>query len=363
MMVRVCRKDMKNLIIKWLISLVKLWRKPSNGPSILIVSTTGLGDSLWGSPAVRALREAHPGAYIALLTSPIGEEVFKNNPHLSEVFVLKGTTFLSLCFLFFRLKKKEFGTIYIFHTSQRPILPFCYLLGAGKIVGTEGINKGLDFILTDPIPKKPMHEIARRLEIAGVPADKPFLEIFIEQEDKEAVREFFRRLKILPYLPLIALHPGAKDKFKQWPREHFIALGNRLVDTLGCQIFVTGSASERPLVEQIASQIQGAVPIAGELSVRPFAAFLHQLHLFITNDTGPMHIAYAMNTPTVALFCPTDPKLCGPYLASRATVIAKPLTCSPCLRKKCRDPFCLLQIGPDEVFNAALAKLGKKENS
>jgi lipopolysaccharide heptosyltransferase II len=350
---------MKNLMIKWLISLIKLWQKTSDEPSFLIVSTTGLGDSLWGTPALRALREAHPNANISVLTSPVGKEVFKNNPHLSEIFLLKNSSLYAFFSLYRKLKKKRFGTIFIFHASQRFILPFCFLLGAKKIIGTEGINKGLDFILTHPLKKEPIHEITRRLNIVNVPADKPFLEIFLTSEDKEMAREFLQRSSIPSYLPLIALHPGAKDKFKQWPPDHFVTLGKRLVDTLGCQIFVTGNQEERSLVENIAAQIPGAIPLAGELPIRPFAAFLHQLHLFITNDTGPMHIAYAMNTPTVALFCPTNPKLCGPYLAPRVSVIAKKPSCTPCLHKKCRDPFCLLQIGPDLVFKEALSKLGK----
>ncbi|MES2345351.1 MAG: glycosyltransferase family 9 protein [Chlamydiota bacterium] len=353
--------NMKNLIIKWLISFVKLWQKPSDTPSFLIVSTTGLGDSLWGTPALRALKEAHPHSYIGVLTSPIGAQVFKNNPHLNELFTLKNSSFLSFFSLYYKLKKKRFGTIFIFHTSQRFVLPFCFLLGAKKIVGTEGINKGLDFILTHPLKKEQTHEIARRLNIVNVPADKPFLEIFLTSEDKEIAREFLEKNSIPSYLPMIGLHPGAKDQFKQWPAEHFITLGKRLVDTVGCQIFVTGSSDERALVERIAKEIPGAIPLAGELPIRPFAALLHKLHLFITNDTGPMHIAYAMNTPTVALFCPTSPKLCGPYLAPRVTVISKPPSCTPCLRKKCRDPFCLLQIGPDQVFKEALLKLGKTQ--
>lgn len=323
-----------------------------------MVSTTGLGDTLWGAPAVRALREAHPGAYIALLTSPLGEEVFKCNPLLNDIFVLKSPAFFSLALLFPKLKKKKFGTIFLFHASQRAVFPFCFFLGAAHILGTEGINKGLDFILTKTFPKKTQHEIERRLDIVQVPVDKPFLELFTTEADKEKVRDFFQKNEISSYLPLVTLHPGAKDGFKQWPKEHFIRLGKRLVDALGCQIFISGNSSEKPLTEEIASEIPGAISIAGDLPLRAFAVFLHQMHLFVTNDTGSMHIAFAMNTPTVAIFSPTDPKLCGPYLATSATIISKPPTCTPCLRKRCREPFCLLQIGPNEVFEAAVEKIG-----
>lgn len=345
---------MKNRLIRWVLRLAERFRKPSTADSFLIVSTTGLGDTLWGAPAIRALREAYPNAYIALLTSPIGEQLFQHCPHLSEIFTLRKPSFFSLFSLYRTLKKKQIGTAFVFHTSQRPILPLCYLIGAKRIVGTEKINKDLDFILTEKLPKKPMHEIARRLEIVGVSADKPFLELFLSNQDREEAEKFLEQHKLPSYIPIVGIHPGAKDKFKQWPPEQFIKLGNRLVDALGCQVFVSGNRDEKTLVEEIASQVRGAIPIAGELPVLPFAALLQKMHVFITNDTGPMHIAYAMNAPTIALFCPTNPKLCGPFLASRVKVIAKELTCSPCLRKRCRSPFCLLQIGIDEVYEAAI---------
>ena len=77
----------------------------------------------------------------------------------------------------------------------------------------------------------------------------------------------------------------------------------------------------------------------------------------ISNDTGPMHLALAVQTPTIGLFTPTDPNLCGPYFVNSTLAIAKKQTCSPCLRKKCAEPFCLLQIGVNEVYDAVVKLL------
>ena len=114
------------------------------------------------------------------------------------------------------------------------------------------------------------------------------------------------------HLPLVALHPGAKDLFKQWPPEHFAQLGKQLARQLGCRIFVTGTESEKECVTAIASQIDGAIVVL-DLPLRKMAALMGHMHLIITNDTGPMHVAFAMKTPTIALFSPTNPALCGPY--------------------------------------------------
>jgi ADP-heptose:LPS heptosyltransferase len=87
------------------------------------------------------------------------------------------------------------------------------------------------------------------------------------------------------------------------------------------------------------------------------AALIEKLDLLITNDTGPMHIGFAMETPTFALFAPTDPNLCGPYKINHAVVIQKPQTCIPCLRKACASPFCMEQISLENVYEAIDAHL------
>jgi ADP-heptose:LPS heptosyltransferase len=160
-------------------------------------------------------------------------------------------------------------------------------------------------------------------------------------------------LNIPSHLPLIALHPGAKDRFKQWPPAHFIDLSNRLVRQLGCRIIVTGTPSEKSLVASIASQIEGAAA-ATDLPLLATAALIKRMQVMIANDTGPMHLAFALKVPTIGLFTPTDPNLCGPYFVKNALSIAKTPTCTPCLRKKCWEPFCLLQIGVQEVYDATL---------
>ena len=86
---------MKNTFIKALLALAPKGKNPRSGePRILVVSTTGVGDSLWGSPAIRALRKKHPQGYIALLTSPIGKQLFQNNPYLDEIFTLTNPALL-----------------------------------------------------------------------------------------------------------------------------------------------------------------------------------------------------------------------------------------------------------------------------
>lgn len=354
--------SLKNLFIR---SAIRCLR-PSTPPTLshsrfLIVSTTGLGDTLWGTPAIKALRQAHPEAYIALLTSPIGAEVLAHNPHLDDFFVVKDPVLSQLLCLYSSLRQKAFTDILLFHTSQRAILPLAALLGAHTLIGTSGLHKGLDDLLTHPISPRSVHEIERRLDlIAPLISSKTLppssaMEWPLTPEEIANAQDF---LNTLPHSSKrFILHPGAKDRFKQWSPKLFIALGKRLAEHPQVQILVTGHPGETALAQKIASEIPRAIAIT-HLPLRIFAALLRKMDLVITNDTGPMHIAFALQTPTIALFAATDPHLCGPYGSSpRATVIAKQRTCTPCIKKQCPDPFCLLQISPDEVYDAAKAYL------
>jgi len=350
----------------FLITLVRLYRcffrrrSKDRFERFLIVSTTGLGDTLWATPALRALRYQFPSAYIAILTSPLGSAVLKNNPYIDESFLMTDPALPSLIKLYPVLKQRMIDTVLIFHSSQRPILPFCHWLGANDIIGTETLHKGLDCLLTKKTPHKTEHEISRRLAIVAEVGAQPqgqTMEVFIAEKDEYSVDAFLKKKEIPSYLPMIGLHPGAKDLFKQWPPEEFIKIGKRLTEELGYQILITGNADEELLVSKIAQGIPRAIAICGQLTIHELAALQKRLHLLITNDTGPMHLAAAMGTPLLALFCPTNPTLCGPISNGKLEQIIMSPTCTPCLKKQCREPFCMLQISSTEVYAKAVSLL------
>lgn len=161
----------KNTALKGLTSLfasAKNEVKDPEKPRILVVSTTGLGDSLWGTPAIRAIKTRFPNSHLGLLTSPIGKALYQNNPYIDETFTLESPALFSCIRLLPTLKKNQFEQILIFHLSQRPVLPLVSLCNPTALIGTAGINKGLDSLLTEAIENRPIHEIERRLKLAEV---------------------------------------------------------------------------------------------------------------------------------------------------------------------------------------------------
>ncbi len=347
---------MKNRFLKKAVLFLKKFipkNKPTN--QILVVSTTALGDTLWGTAAIENIRKSYPHCYLAVLTSPIGMQVLKHNPKIDKLFVLKEPLSRHFFSLWRKLKKERFDTVLLFHASQRLTLPLVSLLGASRIIGTAGINKGLDELLTHPLPNRQQHEIVRRLKI--VEAIGAFPEI-------ETLSFFLQPKEHLPprskAAPWIALHPGSKDAFKRWPAEKFIQLGKMLKERLNCEILITGTNDERKLMEEIASQIPGAHIDPPNRSLREFAALLTQMDLLISNDTGPVHLACALNLPVVAIYASTDPALCGPHKAPHALAVYRRTSCDPCLKRKCNQPFCFLQISPEEVLRAVQKLLPKE---
>lgn len=342
---------MKNTLIT---ALTAPFRKPKTDREanrILVVSTTGLGDTIWGTPALRAIKTHHPNAYLATFTSSIGAQVLKNNPYIDRIWTAHEPITLRLPSLLANLRKEAFDAILIFHTSQRLILPLCTLLGASTIAGTSGINKGLDHLLTHPILPIYEHEIVRRLQVTKAidtaPIENQTLDWFISDDERLKALQIHSAYNFSN--SVVALHPGSKDRFKQWPPGHFVKLG-RLLRKANLDVMITGNLQEASLAQEIADQIPDAICVAGQHSLRIFAALLKYVDLFITNDTGPMHIAFAHDTPTLALFGPTDPNLCGPHHAKQCKILSCTPTCQPCLRKRCFDPFCMRQISPENVM-------------
>jgi ADP-heptose:LPS heptosyltransferase len=329
-------------------------QRSSKPHRILIVSTTALGDTLWGSPAIVSLKQSFPNALISILTSPIGKEIFKTSPHISKLYCIDRPLWRSFFPLLFSLKKENFDTLLVFHASQRLVFPLCFFLGAERFIGSSGINKGLDALFTKTLPSLQEHEIERRLrlveEIGGIAWTKQ-LTFHLNPQEK----------KLLPDSgPWIALHPGSKDAFKRWPKEHFIALGQKLSEHTSMRILITGNKSEQMLMQEIQLQIPGSVCLTPS-SLHSFAHILEQVALLISNDTGPFHLACALNTPAIAIYGATNPELCGPYLAENALALYKPVPCTPCLKRSCLSPFCLLQIGPQDVLQECLKLLASKK--
>lgn len=340
----------KNLLLLTAFKLFKK-RKPHSPLAqrrFLIVSSTALGDTLWATPALRSLRRSFKDSYLAVLTSPLGYSVLKKNPDINKLYSFKG--FFSLLRLFRKLKKEKFDTILIFHASQRIMIPFCATLGASHFIGSQGMSKDLDHLFTKCLDTSSLHEIHRRLELCREVGAYLFsydmifpIEASLRQEASLWLQERGGKGK------WVGIHVGATDAYKEWPLEYFEEVAKTLLKE-GYKILFTGGAKEKERLEKLLISVPGAVVTLPLVSLEFLASLIEKCCLFLSNDTGPMHLAIASRTPVVALFVPTDSRLCGPLNYPKAQVIQKKKTCIPCLKKRCLKPFCFLQIPPEQVL-------------
>jgi len=328
---------MKNLFIKFLLAVLRpFFGSTPIKDNVLVVSTTGLGDTMWAIPPVRALKAQ--GKKIVLLTGPYGSKLLQNCPYPEKIYTTSHTPIKKIVSLFTALKKHRFEEIFIFHASQRPLFPMLSLLNPKALHSFKGRNKGLDALCTHLIDKGLEHEITLRLRMIGAENSSSEMELFHPKEQTEEKR--------------IALFPGSKDAQKRWPKEYFIELGDKLSHHEGYTLYVVGSRDEKAIVNEIAKQIPNATPLF-TLPLDKTIQFIQSCMLCITNDSGPMHLAFAAKIPTIGLFSPTSPIKYGPLGVTNGMVIERRTPCSPCIRRKCKDNFCMRQISSETVYQEA----------
>ena len=162
--------------------------------------------------------------------------------------------------------------------------------------------------------------------------------------------------------PLVGVHASGGREIKQWPPEGFGEVAARLARERGATVVLTGSAADRPLVEIVrrAAASHPVIDLAGSLDLLTLGAVLQQLDVYITGDTGPMHLAAALGTPVVAVFGPSEPVRYAPR-DERHRIVRIDLPCSPCNRirlppARCvgHTPDCLAGIEVETVYRAAL---------
>ena len=349
--------QIKNFFLKLFFSLLNLKQKkeiPFNQiKKIAIFSTTGLGDTLWAIPAIETLKKTYPNCHLSLVTSATGKEVLLHNPFIDEVIVYSLFSFWSL---FKKLKRQSFDAILIFHASQRKLFVLAKLLNPIFLVGTKGRSKDLDFIFTHlTIPHLQEHEIERRLKIVeklnAIPSSEPKLTVYLTEEEKNEAHFFLKSHGINPEDVIVGIHPGSKDSYKRWPKEYFEEVAKKIKSKFPVKLIFTGGMEEADLIKHFLRKFPDSVGIFGQVSLRTLIAIIQKMKCYLSNDTGPMHIGYALKTPTIGIFSPTNPQNCGPYNAENSYPLYIKRCCTPCLQRRCREPFCLRQISKQDVIN------------
>ena len=334
--------------------------------NILLIRLSSLGDIVLTSPAIRAVRQHFPQARISMLVARQSADLLTENPHLAEVIpfdrkaVNKDTGEMKRIIRL--LRERRFDLSIDFQRKFRTSL-LAYLSGAKCRVGYHQPHGVLCTVRVRDLNTKAiragriasLHAIDRYFDLLhpiGIEPTDRTLELFITEADRTFAREMIGTKGIEANRLKVGLFPGAGWKLREWMPDRFAAIGDRAAKHFDAQVLLFGGAHEVELVRQMRDLMTTETTLlAGTLRIRQLAALIEQCDLFITNDTGPMHVAAAMHTPTVALFGPGDHIRFQP-LDPIHTTIRHHVPCNPCKQftNRCNNNICMKLITVDEVW-------------
>ncbi len=352
--------------------LTKLTR-PGAVKRILVRGTNWIGDAVLTTPALTAIRKGFPKAKIALLVKPAIAELLHHHPAVDEIVLYRDPgpyAGLGGKLTLARLLRRGRYDLAILLQNAFEAAAITALAGIPNRYGYA--TDGRSLLLTHRIPLTPKirrkHQAHYYLELLrpfGIPVEpEPPMLRTTPSEDAEAI-EHLRAFGVDPKKVLIGLNPGSVyGTAKRWLPERFAELADRVAAEHGGVVLIFGGRGEEELGAAIAGMMTApTLVLSGRTTVRRLMALIKQCRLFITNDTGPMHIATAFGVPTVAIFGPTDPATTSPF-GSRSELVRHPVDCSPCLLRECPiDHRCMQGISVEMVRAAAMRQIGTRSAS
>ncbi|MCK4463605.1 MAG: glycosyltransferase family 9 protein [Candidatus Omnitrophica bacterium] len=309
---------------------------------ILVITLSNTGDIILTTPLIEALLRQFPGVKLDIVVGPNGKEVFEKHNKVSKIFIYdKHTNLFEKFRLIKKLRKMHYDMAVDLKNSGIP-----FLIGARLKSKVIGRRKGR-------IHKKDQHLAI--IESMGINIRDVGLNIEIDKEDFENIEVLLENIKS----KFVVISCGAKSHTKRWPTSYFAALIDSIKNDLGYEVILVGKDegdfpdSDRVVVRKVKKIMQTEpIDFLGKTNLRELAALIKKSSLLITNDSAPLHIASALNTPTIAIFGPTDEVKYGP-LASKSIVLRKRLKCAPCEKAQCRYNYeCMRQITVDDAINA-----------
>jgi ADP-heptose:LPS heptosyltransferase len=336
----------------------------------LIVRAGAIGDTLFATPLVRALRQTCPDAHLAFLCSEPAYDLIRYNPHLDQVFKLgyrHVPRWLSPAKsrLFRELEGLELDWAIILE-SHPSFLELARHTNAARTVAYKPMPgvRGFQQAAFDP----GKHAIENNLGVAEPLHFQPAgleMEIRYPHAFDRQMRERLAAAGIGEKDRLVGLHAGwgrgkrnhaiEDTRLRSWPPDRFARLARWLTESTGARVVLTGSPSDKSLTEYIAREAGVAcLDVSGQLSVLELAALIHRLNLYVTVESGPAHMAAALGTPLITLVGPSIWEQTRP-LASRGPlrVLYERVHCAPCyntpLMKSCQDNICMKRIEVGQV--------------
>ncbi len=351
---------------------IGLHRESQERRRILVRAANWVGDAIMMTPALHSIRLNFPSARITLLAKPWVMPVFENSPDVDERMVYQAGTrhrgWQGIWRLAGDMRRQRFDTVILFQNAFEAAL-LAFTARIPHRIGFTTDGRGL--LLTERVrtwrPLKKGHLIDYYLGLlagAGMRIFDRRLRLVITPAEERAASRYLTDVGFKAAATIIGFNPGATfGTAKRWLPDRYVRLGQRMIAELGARILIFGGPDETDLGTRLAAEIgPGAFNLCGQTTLRQAMALIAQCRLFITNDSGLMHVAAALDVPQVAVFGPTDPVATGPSSdASRLVHLPEACEFSPCLKPHCPivDQRCMTAVSEELVMQAALEMLAR----
>lgn len=349
--------------------------------NILIIKPSAAGDIVCALPILAALRRRYGGARISWLVSAHLAELLKGHPFIDEVI---------------EFDRRRFGYMARSWSVTRRFMKFLQGLrsaGYDLVIDLQGLfrsgflawttqagvrigpaeKRELGWVFyTHRCPMKPLdtHTVDRMCavgEVLNMDMAEPQFMLPVTDQARQSVGELLKQRRGGDVGQYLVIAPGGTWPAKRWPVTKFAQLANRVVDELGLTVVIAGGRAERQLADEMLGYDGGRadgkiVSSAGETSLSQLLAVLEGAVGVVSNDSGPMHMAVALDRAVTAIIGPTNAHRTGPYRRSRG-IVASAMDCSPCYKRHCplvadgEDAKCMAEISVDEVFENLTAQI------
>lgn len=342
---------------------------------VVVRGTNWVGDAVMTVPALRELRRVLPHAHITLCTRPWSEGLFEDADFVDDLLLYDRSKGLrSVARQIKEWRSRKFDLAVLFQNAFEAAA-----LAAGARVparlgyATDGRRALLTHPLAPPGWRSTRHEVFYYLNLAGeleqllygtsdAMQREPQFDLKVSAARQDEAREMLHDAGARLNRPLVALCPGSTNSLaKRWPAGSYAELADKLAGEMRANVILIGSPDEVDVSREVASLMRfEPVILTGRTNLAQAVAVLSLTNVLISNDTGPAHIAAALNRPTLVIFGPTDPTTTRPF-SPVAEVIRKPPDCAPCMLRVCPiDHRCMTAITPDEIYSRAQALLQQR---
>ncbi len=329
---------------------------------ILIIRADGIGDLLNSTPAIALLRKNYPSAEITVLARPLNAPVLIGNPDIDKVIVFdrygEHRQLSEKLRFYHSLRRDNYDLVVAMQTASWSHF-VSFLSGAQYRLGRyqKRFKSTLTHAWRGKYQKGETHEVDRNLELVRIICNGQGtrqLVFNLSTNEIENAKAYLTSVSVGDNTYLIGIHPGGSSFDKRWPEKQYAELADRLVQHYNAKILLFRGPDEAELTDNIQQLMQSDAIVFAPKTIRELGALLSRCDLFVCNDSGPMHIAAALDVPTTAIFGPTDHVAWHP-MSENASVVRRDMPCWPCSAHKCKIGWeCTKKLPVEMVWNTAM---------